>query len=216
MLPASSYICNANLISSYTKDMIKKWLTVSNLLTGLLLAAVLLLAVNHYSKSLLLRGMMRVGFYQPKLSPPGNKKVENPVIPDLSFKDNNGQLINLAGQKGKVVFIDFWATWCPYCIAEMPAINDLYKKLKSNPNVIFIIADTDHDFIKSAKFMAKHQYSLPVHSLIGGLPRSISDGTIPLTIILDKNGHIVYKNTGTADYSNPAMLEYIDRLALAK
>ncbi|MEO6850791.1 MAG: TlpA disulfide reductase family protein [Mucilaginibacter sp.] len=196
--------------------MIKKWLSVSNFLSVLLVGAVLLIALNHYSKSLILRGMMKVGFYQPKM-PVALKTVdENASLSSLVFKSSSGQTINLADQKGKVVFIDFWATWCPYCIAELPAINELYLKLKADPRIVFIIADADHNFDKAGKFMVKHQYSLPVHSLIGALPPGISDGTIPLTLILDKSGRIAYKNIGTADYSNPKMLAYIDQLASAK
>jgi thiol-disulfide isomerase/thioredoxin len=191
--------------------MIRKWLTASNLLSGLFLAFVLLLALNHYSKALFLRGLMKVGFYQPEMaSAAGNNNV---LAPEIQFTGSNGQVINLADLKGKVVFVDFWATWCPYCISEMPAINDLHKKLETNKDIVFILADVDNDLVKSAKFMAKHEYNLPVHGFEGKLPEAISNGTIPATVIIDKAGRIVYKHIGQADYSNPKILAYLNQLA---
>ncbi len=196
--------------------MIKKWLTISNLFSGLVLAVVLMLALNHYSKSLVLRGLMDIGFYQPKLTQPVKNSDPKDLIPNLNFKSSDGRVINLADQKGKVVFIDFWATWCPYCVAELPAINDLCLKLKPNPGIVFIMIDVDNNLGKSTQFMAKHQYSLPVYTLSGNIPANLTDGTTPTTFIVDKRGYIVYRHKGTADYSNPKMLAYLDQLVSAK
>src|SRR3546814_2051895 len=55
----------------------------------------------------------------------------NDQTPDVSFKDKSGNIISLNSLKGKVVFINFWATWCPPCIAEMPSIQELYTAFRS-------------------------------------------------------------------------------------
>ena len=57
------------------------------------------------------------------------KKKDNSIENDITFQDGNGKLIALNDLKGKVVFINFWATWCPPCIQEMPSINELKAKL---------------------------------------------------------------------------------------
>lgn len=193
--------------------MIRKWLTPSNLISGLLFAFLIVFVLNHKAKAFVIRSMMAVGFYQPELPASNNTGI---TVPDLVFKDSNGQTIHLADEKGKVVFIDLWATWCPYCIAEMPGINELYLKLKNNPDIVFIMVDADGDFNKSLPFMGKHQYSLPVHGRLSAIPASLADGTIPTTLVIDKSGRLVYKHVGSADYSNPKMQEYLNQLAAAK
>lgn len=193
--------------------MIRKWLTLSNILSGLFFAVVIMFVLNHKAKAFVIRSMMKVGFYQPKLPEHNNTGI---LVPDLVFKDSNGQDIHLADLKGKVVFIDLWATWCPYCAAEMPGINELYLEEKNNKNIVFIMDDVDGDAGKSLLFMAKHQYSLPVHNLVGKIPADLADGTIPTTFVVDKSGHIVYKHVGSADYSNPKMLAYLNQLASAQ
>jgi peroxiredoxin len=98
----------------------------------------------------------------------------------------------------------------------MPGINELYLKEKDNKNIVFIMDDVDGNPGKSLQFMAKHQYNLPVHSLMGKIPANLADGTIPTTFVVDKSGHIAYKHVGSADYSNPKMLAYLNQLAAAK
>lgn len=193
--------------------MLRKWLTPSNLISGLLFALLFMLILNHKAKAFVIRSMMAVGFYQPKLPSPTNTGT---LVPDLIFKDSTGKVIRLVDEKGKVVFIDLWATWCPYCIAEMPGINELYLKLKTNPNIVFVMVDVDNDFSKSLPFMAKHQYNLPVHSQVGAMPSDLADGTIPTTLVVDKAGRLVYRHVGSADYSNPKMLDYLNQLAAEK
>jgi thiol-disulfide isomerase/thioredoxin len=196
--------------------MIRKWLTLSNLLSGLFFAILIVLALNHYSKALFLRGLMKIGFYQPKIVLPLEDDHLVTIAPDMTFTDSSGQPIHLADLKGKVVFLDFWATWCPYCIAELPAINDLHKKFAGNKYIVFIMADVDNNLGKSAKFMADHQYSLPVHRIDGSITQIMPDGTIPATLIIDKEGRIVYKHVGSADYSNPKIADYLVQLATDK
>ena len=74
---------------------------------------------------------------------------EHPLVsdvqetPNLKFKDENGKTISLHALKGKVVFINLWATWCPPCIYEMPSIHELRKTFKDNDNLVFLMVDMD-------------------------------------------------------------------------
>ncbi len=114
--------------------------------------------------------------------------------------------------KGKVVFINFWASWCPPCLAEMPSINALYNKLKDNPRVLFICVDADSDFSTSIAFMEKHQYDLPVYNMLNAVPPSFFSGTLPTTIIINSNGNMVQKHEGIANYDTEEMLYFIRSL----
>src|SRR4051812_1290046 len=104
------------------------------LLNGLLIVTLIVVMFNPSAKALVIKGLMGVGFFQPDLKGAPTEVSPSSAIPDVLFQDTKGKTIHLADLKGKVVFINFWATWCPPCIAEMPSINGLYEKLKNNPN----------------------------------------------------------------------------------
>lgn len=181
-------------------------------ITNLLLIAFFALVIFVPAfKGLLLQGLMKVGFFQPDIE----KRFEGNAVslPGIALQSADGaSSINLQNQKGKVVFINFWATWCPPCIAEMPSINKLYRNLKNNPKIVFITIDADGDFSKSGPFMKKHGYQLPLYKAIDSLPQSLFAGTLPTTLVFDKTGKMVFKHEGTADYSGSKVSTYLQRL----
>jgi thiol-disulfide isomerase/thioredoxin len=191
---------------------IKKKLTVSNLLNVLFAIAVLIIIFNPSAKAVLIQGLMKVGLFQPDVSQT-IKTSEASDLPEIVFENNNGETINLSDQKGKVVFINFWATWCPPCIAETPSINDLQEKLRGNKNIVFIMVDTDHDFSRSAPFVKKHQFTFPVYQANTAIPANLLGSAIPTTVIFDRKGKMVFEHEGGADYSNPKVLAYLQQLS---
>ena len=90
---------------------------------------------------------------------------EFPTAPSVVFKDGSGRTIDISKQKGKVLFINFWATWCPPCIQEMPSINTLKKQLNEK-DILFLMVDVDDNYKKSSKFMEKNKYDLPVYTAV--------------------------------------------------
>jgi thiol-disulfide isomerase/thioredoxin len=186
---------------------LKNWLTIRNVLNWLFFAALLLVLFNPAAKALVIRGLMKIGLFQPGLA-----TVNNTAVPDLSFIDSQGKPINLSSLKGKVVFINFWATWCPPCIAEMPSINALQQKFKAEKNIVFLMVDADNAFNKSVPFMAKHQFNLAVYAA-SAVPASVYNGSLPTTVLLNKQGRLVFRRQGAADYSNSQFIGYLTRLA---
>ncbi|CAN5523383.1 hypothetical protein BH09BAC6_BH09BAC6_29750 [soil metagenome] len=176
-------------------------------------AALLLLIFNPSAKALLIRGLMHVGLFQPDISAPLKAGNTIATAPDITFEDSDRKIIHLDDLKGKVVFINLWATWCPPCIAEMPSINELYAKLKNNKNVVFIMADVDNNLQQSGQFMTKHQLHMPLYEPVTAIPATLFGGTIPTTIIINKDGKVVFRHEGAADYSNPKMLDYLNKLS---
>lgn len=132
--------------------------------------------------------------------------------PDLKFKDENGKTISLHSLKGKVVFINLWATWCPPCIHEMPSINDLRKTFKDNKDLVFLMVDVDGKIEKSKEWMKKKKFDLPVYVPDGEIPRELFSGSIPTTIIVDKQNKIIGRQVGGADYSSQEMADLINKL----
>jgi len=132
--------------------------------------------------------------------------------PDLKFKDENGKTISLHSLKGKVVFINLWATWCPPCIHEMPSINELRKTFKDNKDLVFLMVDVDGKIEKSKEWMKKKKFDLPVHVPDGEIPRELFTGSIPTTIIVDKQNNIIGRQVGGADYMSPEVVELMKKL----
>lgn len=187
----------------------KKHLTIGNLLNALFFIAVIVLLFVPSAKAFLLRGLMKTGFFQPEVS-----SLSKPVqVPYISFRDVKGETITLSSLKGKVVFINFWATWCPPCIAEMPSINTLYQKLAANKNIVFLMADADGRPEQALLFLKKKNYNLPVYAATTTVPANISAGTIPTTIVLNKKGEMVYHHEGVADYTNDKFAAYLQQLS---
>jgi len=160
-------------------------------------------------KSLLVRGLMGVGFYKPDI-PAITANGKYKPIPRVQLQDINNNIINLEDEKGKVVFINFWATWCPPCLAELPYINSLYGKLKNNPNVVFVTVDIDADLPKSTQFLQRRDYNFPVYFAIGA--HELYNDGIPTTLVLNKKGQIVFSHFGRANYDSDQFKAFIDKL----
>lgn len=190
--------------------MKKKWLNKSNLGNALFFAILLVFIFSSDAKSWVMQGLMKVGFFQPEVNQLANTK---PIYTtSVKFANQEGQVVDLDNLRGKVVFINFWATWCPPCIAEMPTINNFYQKYKDNSNLVFLMVDVDGDLRKSEQFMQRKNFSLKVWSAASEIPNNFLNESIPTTVILDKKGKMVFHHEGGADYENKDFQQFIGKL----
>lgn len=153
-----------------------------------------------------MQGLMKVGLFQPAM--PEEVSAESNMAPDMAFMDGEGKTFTLSSLRGKVVFLNFWATWCPPCRAEMPSINTLYEQFKNDKNVVFLTVDTDGNYKKAKSFLNKKQYSLPLYVADSQIPGELLGRSIPTTVIINKKGQIAYRQEGAADYGNKRFIEY--------
>lgn len=173
------------------------------------------------AKAFVQQGFMKIGLFQPKLekieSAPENNE-EGEELPEANYAfemiDEKGNKVDMQALKGKVVFINFWATWCPPCIAEMPSLQVLYDKIKDDPEIEFITIEVEgiRKQDKVAKFMERKNLSLPVMYPNSGIPSDFFQGSLPTTIILDKKGNIAHTTLGMADYSGDDIVNFLHEI----
>ena len=123
------------------------------------------------------------------------------------LRDAAGMNVSLQDYKGKVVFINFWATWCPPCIAEMPSLQKLYNDYQNK--VVFLFVTTD-SFEKVNTFMTKEKLNLPIYQAVTNPPVELESATIPATYVIDKQGNIIVSKIGTADWNSDSFREKLD------
>ncbi len=122
---------------------------------------------------------------------------------------SNARDINLNSLKGKVVFINHWATWCGPCRAEMPSLNKLYRDYADKVSFIFLTNDP-----KKAvdKYYEAYNFDFPTYMPISALPEQINTTTLPATFILDKEGRIILEEFSPADWNTTSVRELLDEL----
>lgn len=195
----------------------KNWFTFSNIGMAVAILFVFTIIFSPDAKGWVIQNLIKIGLIQapaiPKSSEPeADTAVAVPGGEKVTFADGKGKSISLAGLKGKVVFVNFWATWCPPCIAEMPSIQTLYMKYKDNEQVVFIMVDVDGKYKEASDFMKKNGYTLPVYLPETEVPKEYFAGSMPTTLILDKSGKLAFHHLGAADYSDPEITGFIDKL----
>lgn len=164
------------------------------------------------ARSWVLKQLIAVGLFNVKIEE--DAQVGHPLQNDLSFSfsDANGKEMTTADLKGKVVFLNFWATWCPPCRAEMPSLNELYNTLKDDDRIFFLFISEDEDTVKARNYLQKHGFDIPFITRSGRIPPGIFSGTLPTTIVLNKEGRIVLKHEGIANYNTSEFRQQLKNL----
>jgi thiol-disulfide isomerase/thioredoxin len=128
-------------------------------------------------------------------------------LPAADFKllDMEEKTHTLKQYRGKVVLINFWATWCPPCIDEMPSLEKLYQKLKGQPFVMLAINQWE-DEERVFEFMGELS-TIPNFPILFDPDSKVSAAFgvqgLPSSFIVDKQGRIVYRATGGRDFAHP-------------
>lgn len=122
-------------------------------------------------------------------------KAETNSAPPFTVTDMNGQTVSLASLKGKPVFLNFWATWCPPCVEEMPDIQRMYAKY--GDKVHFVIVNIDGTKPDVTAFMENHAFSFPVAlDTNGSAASAYAVQAIPTSYIIDADSNVVDSHIG--------------------
>ena len=131
---------------------------------------------------------------------------------NFSFTDATGKSSDLAELKGKVVLINFWASWCPPCRAEMPDLEALYQKLKDDNRIVFLFMNEDEDRNKAIEYLKKNHPTIPLLYATGSVSTEIFSGSLPTTLVINKEQKIVLKKEGIAGYNTEHFIRQLKEL----
>ena len=169
------------------------------------------------------RGLLATGFWRAEVpvAPAGLAAAPvvlagtNPYPHNLALRTPEGRPMNLSDLRGKTVFINLWASWCPPCRAEMPGIEALYQKVDKS-KVAFVLLSLDENPAKAQKFCRSQGYTFPLYFPAGALPAPFNANTIPTTVILGPDGQIAARHDGMADYDTPEFKAGLEALAAGR
>ena len=137
---------------------------------------------------------------------PGNvsQAGNGPAAPDFTLTDLSGKTVRLSDYRGKVLFLNFWATWCPPCRAEIPDFVEAYSQEKANGLEILGVSVDTKGKAAISDFVEQYKINYPVvlesRQKTEKLVKDYQPGqSIPATIIIDKSGRIRHKEVGAID-----------------
>lgn len=136
-----------------------------------------------------------------------------PAAPNFTLKDLEGRTVSLSDNRGKVVLVNIWATWCPPCVAETPSLNKLYKMMKDENFALLAVSIDEGGKKDVEEFMKKKNLSFPV--LLdpdGRVARLYGTTGVPESFIVRKDGTIDNKVVGGLDWTAPKVIEYFHKL----
>ncbi len=126
----------------------------------------------------------------------------------------NWKLVDLSGNqvdfndfKGKKIVVNFWATWCPPCIAEMPSMQALYADYQDKVVFLFV---TNDDNAAITKFLSKNNFDIPIYREVTAAPAVLQTNSLPTTYLINESGEIVINKTGAADWNTTKVRALLD------
>ncbi len=165
----------------------RRWLYINTVVAGLLIIAA---------------GFGLVWANQPKPTVGATKPTAQPsgqIAPDFTLKTLAGETVSLSDFRGKVVLVNFWASWCPPCVAELPTIHQFYQTHQADGFVVLAV-NAQENYGTVSGFINQHAYTFPV--LLdpdSAAANAYGIRALPTSFILDKNGGIQYVHRGEID-----------------
>jgi thiol-disulfide isomerase/thioredoxin len=123
----------------------------------------------------------------------------------------DGTPVEFSRYRGRAVFLNLWATWCPPCVAELPAI----AHLAANPalrDVAFVCVSIDDDLKSVRRFVRERALTLPVVWDAGAPPAVFQTSGIPATFLIAPDGQIVVAEVGSARWDDPTVVDFLKTL----
>ncbi len=142
-------------------------------------------------------------------------------LPDIVLKDLNGKAVNIKSfsKDGKIVIVNFWATWCTPCKKELNNINEMYEDWKTKYNVVLVAVSIDNarNVMKVKPYVDGQAWSYEILLDVNSdLMRAMNVQNPPHTFLVDQNGNIVYAHNGYLEGDEFELEEKLKELTLKK
>jgi peroxiredoxin len=135
------------------------------------------------------------------------------AAPDFQLRDMEGRLVSLEQQRGKVVLLNFWATWCGPCRVEMPAMEQLYRSLSRRDFEILAVSTDPQGAAVTRPFQRELKLSFPIlHDADFRVGLTFGARTLPMTFLIDRQGIIRERIFGALDWHSPEATRAIQML----
>jgi thiol-disulfide isomerase/thioredoxin len=183
---------------------IKPFLGVA-LVLGVLQFTGVLSRVNSVAQSAVMTtGVLNAGI-------PARDGTEENFDYNFAVKDLKGNRVPIDQFKGKVIFLNLWATWCGPCRAEMPTIQKLYDNVAKD-NLVFVMLslDRDQDKAKIVDYIGHKAFTFPVYQPSGYLTQQLDIPSIPTTFIVSKDGKIIAREVGTTNFGTAKFQKFLE------
>ena len=126
------------------------------------------------------------------------------VAPDFRLRDMNGRMVSLSDFRGKVVLLNFWATWCGPCRVEMPAMEELYRQYPRKDFEILAVSTDAQGAAVTRPFQQENNLTFPIlHDADFRVGLSYGARTLPMTFMVDRNGIVRQQIFGARDWGAP-------------
>lgn len=147
------------------------------------------------------RGILATGIMNPDVAEKEEavSETSGPMADfNLTLVNSQGETVSMEEFRGKVIFFNVWATWCPPCIAEMPGIDNLYEEVKDD--VVFLMLSVDDDFESARRFREKKGFGFEVYQAASRIPQMYYSQSIPTTFVISADGELALTHKGMANY----------------
>ncbi len=151
------------------------------------------------------RVVLMTGIFAPDVDIPLSKQKDASY--DFKLTNQEGERLNFADFKGKTVFVNFWATWCAPCIAEMPDIQNLYDK--TGQEIEFVMISVDNEPDRTWNFADKNGFTFPIYRRGSLIPDVYERQVIPTTFVISPEGKIVAERHGMAKYDTEEFRDFL-------
>ena len=151
--------------------------------------------------------LQRLLSFSPSISQSSvNEKVNLNEFTLRPIDDSNSKV---SPRLNQVTIINFWATWCPPCVAEMPSFQKLYNDYGEHVQFIFISQESN---LIQRNFLNSKNLNLPSYRPYSDIPKGLESDVLPTTYILDENGEVLLKKTGSANWNASRFRKQLDAL----
>lgn len=130
---------------------------------------------------------------------------------EMSGRTLEGEPVDFTGYSGRVLILNFWATWCAPCVAEMPSLARLSEATSDLDVALLCVTKEPAEVVR--KFLKRHPLDVPICLLEGDVPKRFESRAIPATFVLDKTGVVALQHRGAAAWDDPTFVTFVRGLA---